>query len=120
MPALAEGLRLLNRADPFVEVGLTDKGEQLLGAAGEVHLETCVKDLRERFARVDFQVGGRGWGGCFYASGPRFGGPGWGGPDSGSPGLGGPVLAALAEAAVVGAAAGPMGPGSRGRVGPGL
>ena len=56
MPALAEGLRLLNRADPFVEVGLTDKGEQLLGAAGEVHLETCVKDLRERFARVDFHV----------------------------------------------------------------
>ncbi|KIY92792.1 elongation factor EF-2 [Monoraphidium neglectum] len=56
MAALAEGLRLLNRADPFVEVGITDKGEQLLGAAGEVHLETCVKDLRERFARVDFQV----------------------------------------------------------------
>jgi hypothetical protein len=60
MPALAEGLRLLNRADPFVEVGLTDKGEQWLGAAGEVHLETCIKDLRERFARVDFQ---EGWGG---------------------------------------------------------
>jgi ribosome assembly protein 1 len=56
MPALAEGLRLLNRADPFVEIGITDKGEQLLGAAGEVHLETCVKDLRERFARVEFQV----------------------------------------------------------------
>jgi len=56
MPRLAEGLRLLNRADPFVEIGITDKGEQLLGAAGEVHLETCIKDLRERFARVEFQV----------------------------------------------------------------
>lgn len=44
------------RADPFVEVGLSEKGEHLLGAAGEVHLETVVKDLRERFARVDFQV----------------------------------------------------------------
>lgn len=44
------------RADPFVEVGLSEKGEHLLGAAGEVHLETVVKDLRERFARVSFQV----------------------------------------------------------------
>ncbi len=44
------------RADPFVEVGLSEKGEHLLGAAGEVHLETVVKDLRERFARVPFQV----------------------------------------------------------------
>jgi ribosome assembly protein 1 len=35
---------------------MTDKGEQWLGAAGEVHLETCVKDLRERFARVGFQA----------------------------------------------------------------
>lgn len=26
--------------------------------AGEVHLETCVKDLRERFARIQLQVGG--------------------------------------------------------------
>ncbi|WIA32200.1 hypothetical protein OEZ86_003049 [Tetradesmus obliquus] len=56
MAALAAGLKLLNRADPFVEVGLSEKGEHLLGAAGEVHLETVVKDLRERFARVDFQV----------------------------------------------------------------
>lgn len=44
------------RADPFVDVGLSEKGEHVLGAAGEVHLETVVKDLRERFARVDFQV----------------------------------------------------------------
>jgi hypothetical protein len=44
------------RADPFVEVGLSEKGEHLLGAAGEVHLETVVKDLQDRFARVPFQV----------------------------------------------------------------
>lgn len=52
------------RADPFVEVGLSEKGEHLLGAAGEVHLETVVKDLRERFARVDFQVGRGGGSRC--------------------------------------------------------
>lgn len=47
---------VVHRADPFVEVGLSEKGEHLLGAAGEVHLETVVKDLKERFARVPFQV----------------------------------------------------------------
>jgi ribosome assembly protein 1 len=49
LPRLAEGLRLLNRADPFVEVSLAPSGEHVVGAAGEVHLETCVRDLRERF-----------------------------------------------------------------------
>jgi hypothetical protein len=52
------------RADPFVEVGLNEKGEHVLGAAGEVHLETCLKDLAERFARVQLQVRGRGGGGA--------------------------------------------------------
>ena len=57
LPQLEAGLRLLNRADPFVRVTLAeDSGEWLLGAAGEIHLETCVKDLRERFARVDLAV----------------------------------------------------------------
>ncbi|KAL3134116.1 hypothetical protein ABBQ32_008537 [Trebouxia sp. C0010 RCD-2024] len=56
LPRLVEGLRLLNRADPFLEVTLQDKGEYVLGAAGEVHLETVIKDLRERFARIQLQV----------------------------------------------------------------
>ncbi|CAL8464184.1 g3719 [Coccomyxa elongata] len=56
MPQLEEGLRLLNRADPFVEVSVLDSGEYVIGAAGEVHLETIVKDLRERFARVELSV----------------------------------------------------------------
>jgi ribosome assembly protein 1 len=56
MPALAEGLRLLDRSDAFVEVGLMDTGEQVIAAAGEVHLERCVADLRERFARVELKV----------------------------------------------------------------
>lgn len=34
LPRLVEGLRLLNRADPFLEVTLQDKGEYVLGAAG--------------------------------------------------------------------------------------
>ena len=56
MPALVEGLRLLNRSDAFVEVGLMETGEHVIAAAGEVHLERCVADLRERFARVELKV----------------------------------------------------------------
>lgn len=56
MPAVAEGLRLLHRADPLVQVSVQDNGEHVLAAAGEVHLETCVKDLRERFAKVELLV----------------------------------------------------------------
>ncbi len=56
MPALAEGLRLLHRADPLVQVSVQDNGEHVLAAAGEVHLETCIKDLRDRFAKVELIV----------------------------------------------------------------
>ena len=34
MPQLEEGLRLLNRADPFVDVSVLDSGEYVIGAAG--------------------------------------------------------------------------------------
>ncbi|KAK8537972.1 hypothetical protein V6N12_044111 [Hibiscus sabdariffa] len=56
MGALMKGLRLLNRADPFVEVTVSSRGEHVLAAAGEVHLERCIKDLKERFAKVSLEV----------------------------------------------------------------
>ena len=49
---LVDGLQLLNQADPCVEVSLTDAGEYLLTAAGEMHLELCLRDLRERYAKI--------------------------------------------------------------------
>ncbi|GJW28527.1 elongation factor-like GTPase 1 [Tanacetum coccineum] len=56
MAALMKGLHLLNRADPFVEVSVSARGEHVLAAAGEVHLERCIKDLKDRFAKVDLVV----------------------------------------------------------------
>uniref|UniRef100_A0A2P2M1M1 Tr-type G domain-containing protein n=1 Tax=Rhizophora mucronata TaxID=61149 RepID=A0A2P2M1M1_RHIMU len=56
MSVLMRGLRLLNHADPFVEVTVSSRGEHVLAAAGEVHLERCIKDLKERFAKVSLQV----------------------------------------------------------------
>ncbi|BAF12700.1 uncharacterized protein [Oryza sativa Japonica Group] len=54
--ALVKGLKLLNRADPFVEYTVSQRGEHVLAAAGEIHLERCKKDLEERFAKVKLVV----------------------------------------------------------------
>ena len=56
MEALERGLHLLHRADPLVSVSLEESGEHVVSAAGEIHLETCIKDLKERFARVELVV----------------------------------------------------------------
>ncbi|KAJ3272649.1 Cytoplasmic GTPase/eEF2-like protein (ribosomal biogenesis) [Terramyces sp. JEL0728] len=56
MTQLIEGLELLNRSDPCVQVELHDTGENVIVCAGELHLERCVKDLRERFAKIEIQV----------------------------------------------------------------
>ncbi|KAI9090463.1 hypothetical protein DFS34DRAFT_371598 [Phlyctochytrium arcticum] len=56
MQQLVEGLRQLNQADPCVEVLLQDSGEHVIVCAGELHLERCLTDLRERFAKIDIQA----------------------------------------------------------------
>lgn len=52
---LEQGLRLLNMSDPMVQVMVQENGEHILMTAGELHLERCLKDLRERFAKVEIQ-----------------------------------------------------------------
>lgn len=52
---LEQGLRLLNRSDPMVQVMIQENGEHILMAAGELHLERCLRDLRERFAKIEIQ-----------------------------------------------------------------
>ncbi|KAK9474817.1 P-loop containing nucleoside triphosphate hydrolase protein [Dipodascopsis tothii] len=53
IPQLEAGLRLLNQADPCVQVLVQESGEHIMVTAGELHLERCLKDLRERFAGID-------------------------------------------------------------------
>ena len=55
MPALVRGMRLLNMADPCVEVTVQGTGEHVLGTAGEVHLQRCMDDLAKQFARVELR-----------------------------------------------------------------
>ncbi|XP_063782012.1 elongation factor-like GTPase 1 [Pseudophryne corroboree] len=52
MPQLVKGMKLLNQADPCVEVLIQETGEHVLITAGEVHLQRCLDDLRERFAKI--------------------------------------------------------------------
>ena len=56
MDKIAEGLKKLNRAEPSVEVYLTESGEYILCACGEVHLQKCIKDLKDEYAKVSFKV----------------------------------------------------------------
>uniref|UniRef100_A0A3P9JAH6 Elongation factor-like 1 n=1 Tax=Oryzias latipes TaxID=8090 RepID=A0A3P9JAH6_ORYLA len=56
MPKLVRGMRLLNQADPCAQILIQETGEHVLVTAGEVHLQRCLDDLRERFAKVEISV----------------------------------------------------------------
>ncbi|WVR07229.1 hypothetical protein IAU60_004270 [Kwoniella sp. DSM 27419] len=55
MNKLIRGLQILNQADPCAEYLVQETGEHVIITAGELHLERCLKDLRERFARCAIQ-----------------------------------------------------------------
>lgn len=54
---MVRGLRLLEQADPAVTYEQLESGEHVILTAGELHLERCLKDLRERFAKCEIQAG---------------------------------------------------------------
>lgn len=54
---MISGLKLLVQSDPCAEYEQFQSGEHVLLTAGELHLERCLTDLRERFARCEIQAG---------------------------------------------------------------
>jgi len=56
MAQLVRGLQLLNQADPAVQILTQETGEHVILTSGEVHLERCMADLRERFARIEISM----------------------------------------------------------------
>lgn len=54
---MVEGLRLLEQSDPCAQYEVLPSGEHVMLTAGELHLERCLKDLRERFAKCELQAG---------------------------------------------------------------
>ncbi|KAF9365641.1 Cytoplasmic GTPase/eEF2-like protein (ribosomal biogenesis) [Mortierella sp. NVP85] len=56
MAELVKGLQLLNQADPSVQVLTQETGEHVILTSGEVHLQRCMADLRERFAKIEISM----------------------------------------------------------------
>ncbi|KAJ5397399.1 hypothetical protein N7509_005512 [Penicillium cosmopolitanum] len=54
---MVNGLRMLEQSDPCALYEVLPSGEHVIVTAGELHLERCVKDLTERFARCEIQTG---------------------------------------------------------------
>jgi len=51
LPKLMEGLKRLAKSDPLVQCSTAPTGEHIVAGAGELHLEICLKDLREDFMK---------------------------------------------------------------------
>ncbi|KAJ6501881.1 eukaryotic translation elongation factor 2 [Mycena sanguinolenta] len=56
LPKLVEGLKRLSMADSLVQVSTSESGEHLISAAGELHLEICLKDLIDDYAGVPLSI----------------------------------------------------------------
>ncbi|EFR04669.1 elongation factor 2 [Nannizzia gypsea CBS 118893] len=54
---MINGLKMLERSDPCAQYEVLPSGEHVILTAGELHLERCLKDLRERFAKCEIQAG---------------------------------------------------------------
>ena len=55
LPALVEGLKRLTKYDPCLQCYVSSSGEHIIAGAGELHLEICLKDLKDKFAKVEFR-----------------------------------------------------------------
>ncbi len=53
---MVKGMQLLEQSDPCAEYEVLESGEHVILTAGELHLERCLKDLRERFAKCEIQA----------------------------------------------------------------
>jgi len=51
LPKLVEALKRLAKSDPMVVITHTDSGEHVVAGAGELHLEICIKDLRDDYLK---------------------------------------------------------------------
>lgn len=57
LPKLVEGLRKLSKSDPLVVCTTEENGEHVIAGCGELHVEICLKDLEEEFAKCPIRKG---------------------------------------------------------------
>lgn len=56
LPKLVEGLKKLSKSDPLVVCTTEESGEHVIAGCGELHVEICLKDLRDEYAACEFTV----------------------------------------------------------------
>eukprot|EP00767_Chilomastix_cuspidata_P003480 gnl/Chilomastix_cuspidata/36.p1 GENE.gnl/Chilomastix_cuspidata/36~~gnl/Chilomastix_cuspidata/36.p1 ORF type:complete len:837 (+),score=287.10 gnl/Chilomastix_cuspidata/36:34-2544(+) len=56
LPKLIEGMKRLGKSDPCVICTTLPSGEHIIAGAGELHLEVCLKDLREDYTGIDLVI----------------------------------------------------------------
>merc|ERR1719321_953820 len=54
LPKMVEGLKKLSKSDPLVVCTIEESGEHVIAGCGELHVEICLKDLRDEYAQCDF------------------------------------------------------------------
>ena len=57
LPKLVEGLKKLSKSDPLVVCTTEETGEHIIAGCGELHVEICLKDLEEEYAKCDIVKG---------------------------------------------------------------
>jgi len=53
LPKLVEGLKKLSKSDPLVVVSHEESGEHIIAGCGELHIEICLKDLRDDYTNIE-------------------------------------------------------------------
>merc|ERR1712226_1154000 len=57
LPKLVEGLKKLSKSDPLVVCTTEESGEHVIAGCGELHVEICLKDLEEEYAKCPLKKG---------------------------------------------------------------
>jgi len=57
LPKLVEGLKKLSKSDPLVQCITEASGEHIIAGCGELHVEICLKDLVEEYAKCEIKCG---------------------------------------------------------------
>lgn len=55
LPKLVEGLKKLSKADPLVLCITEESGEHIIAGCGELHVEICLKDLVDDYAKCEIK-----------------------------------------------------------------
>jgi elongation factor 2 len=55
LPKLVEGLKKLSKSDPLVVCYTEASGEHIIAGCGELHVEICLNDLVNEYAKIEIK-----------------------------------------------------------------